>query len=134
MSSLGPVRARKMFGGWGISCDGLSVALIAWERLYLKVDAQTKPAFAQADCEPFVYEGKNKPIEMSYWTVPPEAMDAPHLMAPWARLAMEAALRAANARATKTTSGRNAANASGKRNAAPGKTLARKTAAKAKKV
>jgi DNA transformation protein and related proteins len=102
MSTLGPVRARKMFGGWGISCDGLSVGLIAWDRLYLKVDAQTKPQFAQAGCEPFVYEGKHKPVEMSYWTVPPEAMDAPHLMAPWARLAMQAALQAANAKTVKT--------------------------------
>jgi DNA transformation protein and related proteins len=101
LAPLGTVRARKMFGGWGISCDGLSIGLIAWERLYLKVNASTKPVFAQAGCEPFVYDGKHKPIEMSYWTVPPDAMDAPHLMAPWARLAMQAALAAANAKAAK---------------------------------
>jgi DNA transformation protein and related proteins len=101
LAPLGAVQARKMFGGWGVSCDGLSIGLIAWERLYLKVDAQTKPAFAQAGCEPFIYEGKHKPIEMSYWTVPADAMDAPHLMAPWAQLAMQAALRAANAKAVK---------------------------------
>ncbi|MFM2398251.1 MAG: hypothetical protein RL341_408 [Pseudomonadota bacterium] len=101
LAPLGNVRARKMFGGWGISCDGLSIGLIAWERLYLKVDAQTKPSFAQGGCEPFIYDGKHRPIEMSYWTVPPDAMDAPHLMAPWARLAMQAALTAANAKAAK---------------------------------
>jgi DNA transformation protein and related proteins len=101
LAPLGNVRARKMFGGWGISCDGLSIALIAFERLYLKVDVTTKPQFQQTGCEPFVYEGKHRPMEMSYWTVPPEAMDAPHLMAPWAHLAMQAALAAANAKAVK---------------------------------
>jgi DNA transformation protein and related proteins len=104
LAPMGTVRSRKMFGGWGIACDGLSIGLIVWERLYLKVNASTKPVFAQAGCEPFVYDGKHKPIEVSYWTVPPDAMDAPHLMAPWARLAMQAALAAANAKAAKKTS------------------------------
>ena len=31
---------------------------------------------------------------MSYWTVPPQAMDSPAEMLPWARLALDAALRA----------------------------------------
>jgi DNA transformation protein and related proteins len=114
LAPLGNVRARKMFGGWGISCDGISIGLVAWERLYLKVDATTKPNFREAGCEPFIYDGKNRPIEMSYWTVPPDAMDAPHLMAPWARLAMQAALTAANAKAAKP--------------ATPAKKLARKAA------
>jgi DNA transformation protein len=103
LAPLGPVRARKMFGGWGVSCDGLPIGLIVSDRLYLKVDPTTKTYFAQAGCEPFVYAGKNKPVAVSYWTVPPDAMEAPHLMAPWARLALQAALVAANAKAAKGT-------------------------------
>jgi DNA transformation protein and related proteins len=94
LAPLGAVRAKRMFGGHGLYIDELFVALIAFERLYLKVDAQTQPAFAEAGCEPFVYDGKGKPITMSYWTVPAEAMESPHLMQPWARQAIEAALRA----------------------------------------
>jgi DNA transformation protein and related proteins len=89
----GACTARKMFGGWNIKCDGLSIALIAGQRLYLKVDAQTKEHFRQAGCEPFVYGDKGQPMEMSYWSAPEDAMDSPSLMSPWARLAMEAALR-----------------------------------------
>ncbi len=121
LAPLGAVRARRMFGGHGLYIDDLFVALIAFERLYLKVDAQTQPAFVEASCEPFVYtapprtpqgdvrppegergglgrpgaaSGRGKPITMSYWTVPAEAMESPALMQPWARHAMAAALRA----------------------------------------
>jgi DNA transformation protein len=91
---LGAVRARRMFGGHGLYVDDLFVALIAFDRLYLKVDAATQPAFEAAGCEPFVYDGKGKPITMGYWTVPADAMESPALMQPWARQAIAAALRA----------------------------------------
>jgi len=94
LASLGAVRAKRMFGGHGLYVDELFIALIAFERLYLKVDAQTRAAFESAGCKPFVYDGKGKPITMSYWTVPAEAMESPGLMQPWARQAIEAALRA----------------------------------------
>jgi DNA transformation protein and related proteins len=90
LAPLGAVRAKRMFGGHGLYID----ELIAFERLYLKVDAPTKAAFEAAGCEPFVYDGKDKPMTMSYWTVPAEAMESPHLMEPWARQAIAAALRA----------------------------------------
>ena len=49
-----------MFGGHGLYVDDLFVALIAYERLYLKTDAQTRAAFEAAGCEPFVYDGEGK--------------------------------------------------------------------------
>jgi DNA transformation protein len=94
LSSVGTPSARRMFGGHGLRVDGVFVALIAFERLYLKADDTSRPQFAAAGCEPFVYTGKGKPVTMSYWTVPPQAMDSPEQMRPWARLALDAALRA----------------------------------------
>ena len=94
LAPLGAVRAKRMFGGHGLYIDDLFVAIIAFERLYLKVDAQTQAAFEAAGCAPFVYDGKGTPVTMSYRTVPAEAMESPHLMQPWARLAIAAALRA----------------------------------------
>jgi DNA transformation protein len=42
LSSAGPCTARRMFGGWGISTDGLTIAIIAnlggGEKLWLKSD------------------------------------------------------------------------------------------------
>lgn len=94
----GRCSARKMFGGYGIYDDGLMFALVFDGRMYLKVDELNKPEFAAAGSAPFVYEGQNKPIEMSYWTVPETALESSEDMAPWARRAQAAALRKANAK------------------------------------
>lgn len=98
LAPLGAVRARRMFGGHGLYVDDLFVAIIAFDRLYLKADETTREHFAAAGCEPFVYDGKGKVVTMGYWTVPAEAMESPQLMQPWARRAIEAALRARAAR------------------------------------
>jgi DNA transformation protein len=95
-SPLGHARARRMFGGQGLYVDDLFIALIADGRLYLKTSEATRQTYADAGGQPFVYPGsEHKPtVVMSYWTPPAEALESPALMAPWARLAMEAALAA----------------------------------------
>lgn len=97
----GAPRARRMFGGWGLYVDDLFIALIAFERLYLKVDDTTRADFEAAGCAPFVYDGGAKPVTMSYWTAPADALDGPAQMAPWARRAMQAALAARGSQARK---------------------------------
>lgn len=102
LASIGTVRTRRMFGGHGFYVDELFIALIAGERLYLKADALTRPAFDRAGSVPFVYEKANAPdgrlVSVNYLSAPEEAMESPPSMAAWARLALSAALRA---RATK---------------------------------
>ena len=97
LEPLGPVRARAMFGGWGLYQGGRMFGLIAEDRLYLKTDDTTRPTFEAAGGEPFIYDsGKGgKPVTMSYWTPPPDAADDARALLPWARRAVEAALRAA---------------------------------------
>jgi len=102
LAPLGQVRARRMFGGHGLYCDDLFFALMASDRLYLKVDAQSRPAFEGAGSEPFVYKAKTGAQAMSYWSAPAEAMESPALMQPWARLAVAAALRARAAKPAAT--------------------------------
>lgn len=93
-------QARRMFGGHGIRVDGLFVALIAFERLYLKADDLARAEFAAAGCRPFEYTKKaGQTLVMAYWTAPDEAMDSPAAMQPWLRLAMASALRAQAAKA-----------------------------------
>ncbi|MEO1093154.1 MAG: TfoX/Sxy family protein [Pseudomonadota bacterium] len=70
LQPLGPVRVRAMFGGHGFFLDDRMFALIAWERLYFKADGETEARFRSAGGEPFVYEGKGKPMQMGYWWVP----------------------------------------------------------------
>lgn len=98
LAPLGPVRVRRMFGGWGLYVDEIFLAIIAFERLYLKVNFATQARFEQAHCEPLVFEAKGKAVSLGYWTAPPDALDSPALMEPWARLAVQAALSARQAR------------------------------------
>jgi DNA transformation protein and related proteins len=100
LAPLGAVRARRMFGGHGLYVDALFIALIADERLYLKADAQSRATFERAGCTPFAYSRRDlSAVTLSYWSAPDEALDSPQGMAPWARLALAAALRAkANSR------------------------------------
>ncbi len=100
LAPLGAVRARRMFGGHGLYVDALFIALIADDRLYLKADADSRPLFERAGCAPFAYSRSDRSaVTLSYWSAPDEALDSPQGMAPWARLALAAALRAkANSR------------------------------------
>jgi len=97
LAPLGTVRARAMFGGHGLYVDERFVGLIADEQLYLKADAVSAPRFEAAGCAAFVYTARGRPTTMSFWHAPAQAMDSPAGMAPWGRLALQAASRAAEA-------------------------------------
>ena len=102
LESLGTITVRRMFGGAGLYVEGLIVGLEIAGTLYLKTDASSRERFADAGGRPFVYDGKDKQVTVaSYWTPPDDAMDSPEAMRPWARLALEAALRSAAAKPAK---------------------------------
>lgn len=92
-SAFAPVTTRAMFGGHGVYRDGVIIAIVIDEAIYLKVDGETRAAFETQGCEPFVYEAKGKAVPMSYWSVPEDALDSPQEFRPWAQRAWEAALR-----------------------------------------
>jgi DNA transformation protein and related proteins len=94
LCGLGSVRVKRMFGGHGIYVDGLFIAIVAGNTLYLKADEQTVPRFEAAGCAPFIYSAKGRRDSLHYWSAPTEAMDSPALMQPWGWLALEAAMRA----------------------------------------
>jgi DNA transformation protein len=85
--------ARRMFGGWGVYLDGIMCGLVAEGQLYLKTDAQTRAEFEAAGCGPFVYTAQARPITMSYWSAPEDALESADAMRPWAQLAHAAARR-----------------------------------------
>jgi DNA transformation protein len=106
LASAGPCAARRMFGGWGISVEGLSIAILAdlgeGDTLWLKADETTRPRFEAAACKRFTYLVKGEPKSMNYYAAPSEAMESPQFMADWARLALAAAVRARAAKPAKT--------------------------------
>ena len=98
LSTVGPCVARRMFGGYGISTDGLTLAILAdlgqGEKLWLKANPDTSPVFETAGCQRFTYLAKEKVRSMGYYSAPDAAMESVQEMEPWARLALQAALTA----------------------------------------
>jgi DNA transformation protein len=102
LSGVGPCTAKRMFGGFGISTGGLTFALVAdlgsGEILWLKADDSTRGLFEAQGCGRFTYDmtrnGVRSAHSLGYYSAPEEAMESEALMRPWARLALECALRA----------------------------------------
>ena len=101
-SGLGPVSVRRMFGGAGLFIDDAMFALVADEIIYMKTDPELAEAYAEAGSEPFVYSGRGKTVEMSYWRLPDSSMDDPDEALDWARRSLiPAEAAAAEKRAAK---------------------------------
>lgn len=98
LSTVGPCVLRRMFGGYDISSDGLTIAIVAdlgqGEKLWLKAGPESSAQWESAGCERFTYMAKGKLRSLRFYSAPDEAMESVSEMAPWARLAMEAALEA----------------------------------------
>lgn len=90
---FGPLRARRMFGGYGVYHDGLMFGLVADDVLYLKADEKSFEVFARLGLTQFEYEKGGKKIKMSYCMAPEEIFDDPVRAKEWAERAFEAALR-----------------------------------------
>ena len=98
LGSAGPCTAKRMFGGFGISTDGLTIAIIAdlgaGQTLWLKASERTRALFEAEGCARFTYSAKGQTRGMNYYSAPADALESPALMTPWARLALQAALAA----------------------------------------
>jgi len=92
---FGAIDIRRMFGGAGVFVDGLMIALIARDVIYLKADSETIPAFETEGLGAFRYATKNGEHTLtSYWRMPERLYDEPEELARWARDAHAVALRA----------------------------------------
>jgi DNA transformation protein and related proteins len=94
LNLIGPVSARAMFGGYGLYMDGIMFGLIAYDTLYFKVDDGNRDDYIAAGAEPFTYEGKYKPIQMSYHRVPDEVFNHLEQLEAWVQKSHAAARRA----------------------------------------
>ena len=98
---LGPVTARRMFGGVGLFRGGLMFGLIARDELFFKVGDANRAAYEAAGEAPFSYATKNGEKTLpSYWRCPPDLLDDRETFQNWARQAAEAAAAAAQAKRT----------------------------------
>jgi DNA transformation protein and related proteins len=101
---IGPVRARRMFGGVGIFYAATMFGLIADDELFFKIGDDNRADYEQAGQEVFTYETTRGTHALSsYWSCPPELLDDPDEFRRWARKSVDAALAAARAKTRRTT-------------------------------
>lgn len=92
-SLFGYVRAKRMFGGFGLYHDDLMFGLVADDVLFLKTDKVSVSMFSELGLPPFEYVKNGKKMKMSYYQAPEEILDDPEIARDWAVRAFEAALR-----------------------------------------
>ena len=93
LAPSGDVRARRMFGAYGIFRGDLMFGIVADETLYLKADDVNRTDFEARGLERFVYYKKGKPMYLSYYQAPEEALDNSGDMLAWAEKSFAAAIR-----------------------------------------
>ena len=93
LGDFGDVRARRMFGGYGLFHNDLMIGLVADDILYLKADRESADLFCDKGLEQFKYIKNGKSMKMSYFMAPEEVFDDPVEAKKWASLAYDAARR-----------------------------------------
>src|SRR5947207_12906099 len=84
------VRARSMFGGFGIYAGDVFFALIANDTLYFKVDDSNRPDFEKLGMKTFqpYREGSEA---MKYSAIPDGLLEDPDALRPWAETSIAVA-------------------------------------------
>jgi DNA transformation protein len=94
LAPLGRVTSRAMFGGHNVALDGLTFGIIIGDVLFLKTDAENRPAFASLGLEPFSYQKKSGEVTAMSYFAAPDCLDDWDALEPYARGALAAAKRA----------------------------------------
>ncbi len=68
--SLGTIKSRSMFGGFGIFCDDTMFALVVNDRLHLRAGKQNEKEFKQLDMVPYTYKKRGFPVITKYFEIP----------------------------------------------------------------
>ena len=94
LAPLRNVRARAMFGGYGIYQGEVMFAIVVGDQLYFKADNITRQAFTAQGLAPFTYVARGKTHTLQYYEAPPEVFEEPEAMQTWAKQAVGVALKA----------------------------------------
>ena len=90
---LPAIRAKSMFGGVGIYSEELFFALIDDETVYFKVNDTNRSDFEERGLGPFRPFG-DEGETMQYYELPPDLLEDPDALRPWADKAVQVARQA----------------------------------------
>lgn len=88
LGGLPELRARAMFGAYGLYCGGRFFAILDEGRLYFKTDERSRAEYAARGMRAFTYESRGRVLTMGYHEVPPEVLENAGELADWARRAV----------------------------------------------
>ncbi len=89
----GPIKARAMFGGYGIYYGMHMFACIVKNVLYFRVDEQNKFDYAPYKSKPFIYESGSKTIALPYLELPEEILNNFDELPEWIEKSKNAVMR-----------------------------------------
>lgn len=96
LEPLGTVTMRKMMGGATLYLDGTVFAIVADDELWFKADTETDTVWDAEGCNRFSVTFKDGRVDsMNYRRAPTDVYDDADAMQHWAKLALQAGLRAA---------------------------------------
>jgi DNA transformation protein len=104
LGALEGLASRRMFGGWGLYCDGRFFAVIFKDTLYFKTDESTRGEFETRGMRRF-RPFPDRPQAgggSGYFELPAEVLEDPEACVAWARRAVAAAAKPKATRARKT--------------------------------
>ena len=88
LRTLGEVRSRAMFGGYGLYQGERFFGIIHGGRLFLKTDERTRPEYVARGLQPF--RPNDRQVLKSYYEVPADVVDDAEGLAEWAAAAVSA--------------------------------------------
>jgi len=91
LNALPDLRAKAMFGAYGLYSDGKFFAIMDEGRLFFKTDAASQADYTTRGMSPFTYEMKGEVRTMAYHEVPPDVLEQPQELTAWARRAIQIA-------------------------------------------
>ncbi len=94
LQPFGRVTGRHMFGGHGIYLDGLFVAIVWKDTLYLKAVGDGEAACETAGLKRFRPSSAEPSYSLGFYAAPDDALEDPDALRPWVEIALSAAREA----------------------------------------
>lgn len=68
--SMGKIKSRSMFGGFGIFCDDTMFALVVNDSLHLRAGGENQETFKTLELKPYTYKKRGFPVVTKYFEIP----------------------------------------------------------------
>jgi DNA transformation protein and related proteins len=95
MEPVGHVTSKRLFGGAALYCDEVAFAIVAFDALWFKADAESDVQWDAIAAPRFTVEREGRKTQsMNYRRAPDDVYDDADTLRHWGSLALEAGRRA----------------------------------------